>query len=229
MEIKLDPVETRVLGVLAEKQITTPEYYPLSLNAATNACNQKSNREPVLELSEDEVQRSLDSLRRKELVWQIETSGSRVAKYQHRMAEKWHLERQEIAVLSELFLRGPQTPGELRSRAGRMHPFSELAEVEKVLDYLASREDGPFVVKLERQPGRREARYAHTFSETESFETDSSGRKLYLRKRETIEESIRQREGVQTGSEDRERITLLEDRVSALEEAFESLRQELRK
>lgn len=167
MNIELTPLEARVLGCLIEKEITTPEQYPLSLNALTNACNQKSNREPVLDLSESEVQALLDGLIAKYHVNEAGSHGSRVSKYQHRFCNTTYgtlkFTPQELAIVCELFLRGPQTPGELRSRASRLAPFRDASQVEEALDHLASREDGPYVVKLAREPGKRESRYAHTF------------------------------------------------------------------
>lgn len=167
MNIELTPLEARVLGCLIEKEITTPEQYPLSLNALTNACNQKSNREPVLDLGESEVQALLDGLIAKYHVNEAGGHGSRVPKYQHRFCNTTYgtlkFTPQELAIVCELFLRGPQTPGELRSRASRLAPFRDAMQVEETLDHLASREDGPYVVKLAREPGKRESRYAHTF------------------------------------------------------------------
>ena len=160
--------ETRVIGCLVEKEITTPEQYPLSLNALTNACNQKSNRDPVLALDEAEVQQIVDQLSRQRLVSQQSGYGNRVPKYQHLFCNTTFgtlkFSPHELSVVCELFLRGPQTPGELRSRASRMCPFGDVTEVEAVLDALATREDGPYVVRLAREPGKREARYAHLFS-----------------------------------------------------------------
>jgi uncharacterized protein len=168
MKIELTPVEARVIGCLIEKQITTPDQYPLSLNALVNACNQKSNRDPVLELDERTVQHTLDDLARKHLVVEKSGFGSRVPKYQHRFCNTEYgtlkLDPQELAVVCELLLRGPQTPGELRSRAARMSQFTDVSEVEAALARLSEREDGPFVLRLAREPGRRESRYAHLFS-----------------------------------------------------------------
>ena len=168
MNIELSLHETRVIGCLIEKEITTPEQYPLSLNALTNACNQKSNRDPVLELHESEVQQLVDSLIKKFQVSDHGGFGSRVAKFQQRFCNTHYgtlkFSPQELGVVCELFLRGPQTPGELRSRAARLCRFGDVTEVEQVLLQLAQREDGPFVVRLPRQPGKREARYAHLFS-----------------------------------------------------------------
>lgn len=160
MEIQLSAAEARVLGSLVEKDLTTPDYYPLTLNALTNACNQKSNRDPVVAFEEADVVRALDSLRHKGLALQAHGEGSRVPKYRHSLAEKLHLEREEQAVLAELLLRGPQTLGELRTRGERMAPLPSLEEVERVLAELMQRQP-PLAVKLPRQPGRKEHRYAH--------------------------------------------------------------------
>ena len=168
MNLELTLHETRVIGCLIEKEITTPEQYPLSLNALTNACNQKSNREPVLDLDEVTVQQLIDQLAKKRLVSEQSGYGSRVPKYQHLFCNTnfgtLKFSPQELAIVCELFLRGAQTPGELRSRANRMCRFGDVTEVEAVLNSLAAREDGPFVRRLAREPGRRESRYAHLFS-----------------------------------------------------------------
>lgn len=167
MPIELTLHETRVIGCLLEKEIATPDQYPLSLNALTNACNQKSNRDPVLDLDEATVQQVVDGLVRKHQVTEHGGFGSRVVKYQHRFCNtnygSLRFSPPELAVVCELFLRGPQTPGELRSRASRLCPFGDVTEVESVLAALAAREDGPFVARLPREPGRRESRYAHLF------------------------------------------------------------------
>lgn len=168
MKIELSPHEARVIGCLIEKQITTPDQYPLSLNALVNACNQRSNRDPVLELDETTVQQNLDALVRKHFVIEKSGFGSRVPKYQHVFCNTQfgalQFSPQETAILCELLLRGPQTPGELRSRASRLSSIADVQEVEAALEQLMRREDGPFVVKLPREPGRRESRYAHLFS-----------------------------------------------------------------
>jgi uncharacterized protein len=168
MNIHLSPIEARVIGCLIEKAITTPDQYPLSLNALTNACNQKSNREPVLDLDERIVQETVDALVKKHLVLEKSGFGSRVPKYQHRFCNtgfgSLEFSPQETAVVCELLLRGAQTPGELRARASRMSEIRDVGEVEATLAHLASRADGPFVVRLAREPGRRESRYAHLFS-----------------------------------------------------------------
>lgn len=158
MDFVLSEPEIRVLGSLVEKEITTPEYYPLTLNALVNACNQKTNREPVVSYDEEEVREALFSLRDKDLV--IVCEGTRVFKYDNYLADKLELNPAETAVMCMLLLRGPQTPGELRARTERMHAFDALTDVEAVLDGLASR-GSPLLAKLPRQPGRKEHRYAH--------------------------------------------------------------------
>jgi uncharacterized protein YceH (UPF0502 family) len=164
--MKLDPIQLRVLGSLIEKEITTPENYPLSLNALVNACNQRSSRDPVLDLTEDEVRQALHSLEALALTTPVR--DSRVPKYEHRIRTVLNLRRDETAVLCLLMLRGPQTPGELRSRADRLFTFDDLAAVQSTLERLAAREaandptgTGPLTAILPRQPGSREARYAH--------------------------------------------------------------------
>jgi uncharacterized protein YceH (UPF0502 family) len=157
----LSPTEQRVLGSLVEKQITTPDYYPLTLNALTNACNQSSNRDPVVSLDEPVVVRALDSLREKKLAYLFGGAQSRVPRYGHNFSEALELTPAETALLCELLLRGPQTVGELRSRASRMYAFDSLPEVEAVLDELAARRPRALVVKLPRQTGMKESRYAH--------------------------------------------------------------------
>jgi len=168
MNIELSPLEARVIGCLIEKQITTPDQYPLSLNALVNACNQKSNRDPLMEADEVTIQGTVDQLARKHFVVEKSGFGSRVPKFQHRFCNTEYgtlkLTAQELAIVCELLLRGPQTPGELRTRASRMAPFSEVGQVEAALESLRTREDGPFVVRLPREPGRRDSRYAHLFS-----------------------------------------------------------------
>src|ERR1700722_5438892 len=159
----LTEVETRVLGSLVEKEPTTPDYYPLSLNALVNACNQKSNRDPAMNLNEDAVRQALRSLEKEGLAGPADGMDNRVAKFEHRFQEAFNFDRREIAILCELLLRGPQTPGELRSRAERMYPFDDLGQVQSTLQRLAQREP-PVVKMLPRQPGTKEARYAHLLS-----------------------------------------------------------------
>jgi len=168
MKIELTALEARVIGCLIEKAITTPDQYPLSLNALVNACNQKSNRDPVMDLSEADVQHEVDALSRKHFVMEKSGFGSRVPKYQHRFCNTefgtLKLDPQELAIVCELLVRGPQTPGELRTRASRMAQIGEASEVDAALARLRDRADGPFVVQLAREPNRRDSRWAHLFS-----------------------------------------------------------------
>ena len=223
MKIQLTPVEARVIGCLIEKQITTPDQYPLSLNALVNACNQKSNRDPVLELEERVVQQTLDDLGRKHFVVEKSGFGSRVPKYQHRFCNTEYgtlkLDPQELAIVCELLVRGPQTPGELRTRAARMAPLGDVSEVEAALTRLSEREDGPFVIRLAREPGRRDSRYAHLFSgpvegdkEERHAEPHSS-----ITTPETAFPDMRQEE----------RLERLEDEVRALRAELNELRARL--
>ncbi|MGP3118753.1 YceH family protein [Serratia nevei] len=168
MKYELNAKEARVIGCLLEKQVTTPDQYPLPLNAITLACNQKTNREPVMDLSESEVQQLLDLLLRKHFLRTLSGFGNRVVKYEQRFCNsefgQLKLSPAELAVIATLLLRGAQTPGELRTRTNRMHEFNDVSEVEQVLQQLATREDGPFVVRLAREPGKRESRFMHLFS-----------------------------------------------------------------
>ena len=164
VEIVLDAVEARVVGALVEKAVTTPDYFPLSLNALVNACNQTSNRDPVTAYGEAEVRRALGSLRDKKLAYVFEGAASRVTKYGHKFAETLGLSSPEVAVLCVLLLRGPQTAGEIRGRTGRLHAFAGLDEVDTTLQALAARAPQPLVVRLPRQAGFKESRYAHLLS-----------------------------------------------------------------
>jgi len=168
MKYELNAKETRVIGCLLEKQVTTPDQYPLSLNGIQLACNQKTNREPVMELTESEVQQILDLLLKKHFLRTLSGFGNRVVKYEHRFCNsefgQLKLSAAELAVIATLLLRGAQTPGELRTRTNRMHEFNDVTEVEQVLASLSAREDGPFVVRLAREPGKRESRFMHLFS-----------------------------------------------------------------
>ena len=206
MDSILSQIETRVLGALIEKQITTPDYYPLTLNALTIACNQKSNRDPVLTLEETTVVRVLDDLREKKLAWRVTGVGSRVPKYRHDITNVYKLSPQEVAIVCVLFLRGPQTPGELRSRTSRLYEFDNLEEVETTLIGLMERED-PYVIKLPREIGRREQRYAHLFSGEVKIEESEKQKK--------IEDEIREE-------------VLERDRKEMLDKMMESLSQEER-
>jgi uncharacterized protein len=177
MKYQLTAHEARVIGCLLEKQVTTPEQYPLSVNAVTLACNQKTNREPVLSLSESEVQDLLDQLVKRHYLRTVSGFGNRVTKYEQRFCNSefgdLKLTSGEVALITTLLLRGPQTPGELRSRAQRMHEFADTAEVEQALEHLAAREDGPYVARLPREPGKREHRFMHLFSgDVESVQSD---------------------------------------------------------
>jgi uncharacterized protein YceH (UPF0502 family) len=168
MKYQLSVTEARVIGCLLEKQVTTPEQYPLSVNAVVTACNQKTNREPVMNLSEPEVQDLLDTLVKRHYLRTVSGFGNRVTKYEQRFCNSefgdLKLTPAEVALITTLLLRGPQTPGELRGRAERMHAFADMSEVERALENLAQREDGPYVVRLPREPGKRESRYMHRFS-----------------------------------------------------------------
>lgn len=172
MDLILSEIEGRVLGSLIEKELTTPAYYPLSLNALVNACNQKSNRDPFMNLDEDAVRQALRTLDQKKLAGPADNMESRVKKYEHRLQEAFNFTRHEIALLCELLLRGPQTPGELRGRAERMHSFDDLGIVQSTLQRLMKREP-PLVKLLPRQPGTKEARYAHLLcGELESWQRE---------------------------------------------------------
>lgn len=209
MDSVLTATEIRVLGCLIEKEMTTPDYYPLTLNALTSACNQKSNRDPVLSYDETDVVKALDTLRFKGLVLQASGEGSRVPKYRHTLVEKMYFEPEHLAILSELFVRGPQTVGELRTRCERMRPFAELDAVESVLTELMERET-PLVTKLPRQPGRKEQRYAQLFSgEPASPESGDTPPPEAARLRVADEE---------------ERIQKLELEIAALRTEFETFK-----
>lgn len=170
MNTILTDIETRVLGSLIEKQVTTPEYYPLTLNALTLACNQKNNRNPVTSYAENQVADALESLREKNLAYVFYGSTSRVPKYKHVMPEVMHLSHPELALMCVLMLRGAQTLGELRGNAGRLHDFSSLEDVEETLNGLISHEPEPLVVRVPRQPGQKDGRFAHLLSGEIDFE-----------------------------------------------------------
>ena len=218
MNLELSLHETRVIGCLIEKEITTPEQYPLSLNALTNACNQKSNRDPVLDLDEATVQQLVDQLIKKRLVSEQSGYGNRVPKFQHLFCNTnfgtLKFSPQELGIVCELFLRGPQTPGELRSRASRMCRFGDMSEVEAALNSLATREDGPFVIRLAREPGKRESRYAHLFS----------GELVGALESEDQEGFAGHAERAQAGSG---RLERLEQRLAELETVVAELKQRL--
>lgn len=220
MELSLN--ESRVIGVLMEKEVTTPDQYPLSLNGLTNACNQKSNRDPVLNLSESDVQATVDVLTAANLISEV-LFGSRVAKYKHRFCNtefsKLRLNRQEFAVVCVMLLRGSQTSGELRTRTQRLAVFSGVDQVEQVLECLSTREDGPYVVKLAREPGKRDSRYAHLFS----GDVD-----IVLNALQNPANSGGSLPHSPAGSEGRTPVGIGgEQRISALEEEVSQLRNEL--
>jgi uncharacterized protein len=206
VDIILTDIEARVLGALVEKDITTPDYYPLSLNALVNACNQKSNRDPVMELDEDSVRQALHSLGNQRLAGPTSSADSRVTKYEHRLQEVFNFNRRETAVLCVLLLRGPQTPGELRGRTERMHRFEDLSEVQSTLQRLIER-DPPLVKMLPRQPGTKEARYAHLLSgNVDVWEPPPAS--------------------ATAASPDGERITQLETEIASLRQELANLKQQ---
>ncbi len=189
--MKLTPEETRILGSLIEKEYTTPEYYPLSLNALMNACNQKSNRYPVVSYTEELIQSVLDDLRIKALAGQVTGPDMRVPKYKQSMVAKFGFTKAETAVMCVLMLRGPQTVGEIRGRTGRIYEFSSLSEVEEVITSLMQKQPEPFVRKLPRQPGK-DARYAHTFYEAEEIPQLSHDEPNTNSRLDELEEKVRQ-------------------------------------
>jgi uncharacterized protein len=209
MNFVLNEVEARVLGSLIEKDITTPDYYPLSQNALTNACNQKNNREPVMTLDEDAVRLALRTLNEKGLAGAAGGADSRVTKYEHRLQEAFNFTRPEVAVLCVLLLRGPQTPGELRGRTERMHRFEELPDVLAALQRLMQREP-PLVKMLPRQPGTKESRFAHLLcGDVEGYTT------------------LPQPSMTVSSGNDSERIDRLEAEVTALKKEQAELKEQL--
>ena len=208
MELILSAIEVRILGCLIEKQATTPDVYPLTLNALLTACNQKSNREPVMELAEIEVQEALDSLSREMLISSRSASDSRVIKYSHRMRDRrtpeFDFEQAELAVVAVLLLRGPQTLGEIRTRSSRIYQFDDMQALSASLKKLAERSDGPYVKQLPRHPGQKEARYMHLFA-GEVEDTPQAVSTVNTSKAQTVE---------------------LEQRLSQLEEKFSTLQAE---
>jgi len=215
VEIHLTPYQVRIIGALIEKEITTPDQYPLSLNALTNACNQKSSRDPVLSLAEEDVRQTVDELIKRRMVMEDSGFGSRVVKYRQRFCNSEFsvvkLSPSEAAVICVLFLRGPQTAGELRSRCGRLCQFNDLDEVENTLHELSMREDGPFVARLQREPGKREIRYRHLFGSEP--ETDDA-----------VSPFIENR-GTESGDDGR--LERLEQQVEDLRQTVESLKNQV--
>jgi len=212
-QLKLNETEVRVLGSLIEKDITTPDYYPLSLNALVNACNQKNNRDPVMTIDENSVREALNSLQEKRLAGPAGGADSRVTKYEHRLQEVFNFDRREIALLCVLLLRGPQTPGELRGRADRMYRFETLEDVQSGLQRLIDRQ--PSLVRvLSRQPGTKESRYTHLFS----------GEYLPQTATAPIHPSSDSRQ-TDPDSDDGQRIAGLEAAVASLKSEVEELRR----
>jgi uncharacterized protein YceH (UPF0502 family) len=212
MNIILNDVETRVLGSLVEKDVTTPDYYPLSLNALVNACNQKNNRDPVMHLQEDAVQEALSTLQEKRLAGPTSSADSRVTKYEHRLQEAFNFTRGETAVLCVLLLRGPQTPGELRGRTERMHRFEDLTEVQSTLQRLMQH-DPTLVRVLPRQPGTKESRYKHLLAGDVEDAADVA--------------QAPSPASVASNSYDTDRIAHLENEVSNLRKEVADLKQQL--
>jgi hypothetical protein len=211
--VKLTIAEARALGALVEKEATTPDYYPLSLNALINACNQRSNREPVMDLDEDDVRQALHGLEVKEIAGRARSADGRVAKYEHWLGEAFNLSRAETALICVLLLRGPQTPGELRGRTERMHEFAEISDVMAGLQKLMEREL-PLVTLLPRQPGSRESRYAHLLSGPVEAAITAAASSPTLQG----EESSPQRD---------ERIAQLETTVAELQRDVAALREKI--
>jgi len=210
LNFTLNEIEVRVLGSLVEKDVTTPDYYPLSLNALVNACNQKNNREPVTNLAEDEVRQTLNTLQEKRLAGPASGADSRVTKYEHLLQEVFNFTRGEIAVMCVMLLRGPQTPGELRGRTERMYHFETLDDVQSTLQRLIQK-DPPLVKMLSRQPGTKENRYAHLLAgEIE----------------DTVVESSRVETGLAPSASVASRITTLEAEVSELKNEMANLKQQ---
>ena len=208
MNLELTRNECRVLGCMIEKSITTPENYPLSLNALTNACNQKSNRFPVLDLDESEVLDALDELRAQHLCFRVDTAGSRVPKFKYTVPEKWDFSARHLSIICELLIRGPQTLGELRTRGERMHAFLDLNEVDSTLEQLKEHEEGPFTLKLPVLPGKKEARYAQLLGgEIEISDIQEAAPVV-----------------VQSGPSRNERVDQLEQQVTELKSEIEGLK-----
>jgi len=218
----LSEVEIRVLGALVEKELTTPDYYPLSLNALVNACNQKSNRDPAMSLNEDAIRQALRSLEKEGLAGPADGMDNRVTKFEHRLQEAFNFDRREIAVLCELLVRGPQTPGELRGRAERMYPFDDLGQVQSTLQRLAQREP-PVVKVLPRQPGTKEARYAQLLSGDVHIDVQNEAQ---MQLRAATREAAATHSAAHVPIND-ERIARLEDELSALQNEVADLKQQL--
>lgn len=210
MDALLNDVEVRVLGALIEKQIATPDYYPLTLNSLLAACNQRSNRDPVVNYSDQTVLDAIETLRPKHLVYIYYASESRVPKYKHRMGDHFGLDARESAIMCVLMLRGPQTMGEIRTRATRLYSFADLNEVKEVLDKLISREDEPLVAVLASQPGQKEVRYAHLLEgKPVILESRSSG--------PSLAEKVAELESI---------VSELREQVGEIRSSFDAFRKE---
>jgi uncharacterized protein YceH (UPF0502 family) len=212
----LSDIEIRVLGSLVEKQITTPEYYPLTLNSLTLACNQKNNRYPVTSYNEDRVSQALETLREKNLTYVFYGSTSRVPKYKHVMPEVMRVSHAEVALLCVLMLRGSQTPGELRGNASRLHEFSSLEEVEETLNGLINR-DEPLVVRLPRQPGQKEVRFVHLLAGEVDVESYAEPERAQATPRRSSNEQLEKLE---------QRVEALTGEVESLKKQFEDFRKQ---
>jgi uncharacterized protein YceH (UPF0502 family) len=213
----LSDAEVRVLASLVEKQVTTPEYYPLTLNALTLACNQKNNRNPVTSYDEATISQALESLREKNLAYVFYGSSSRVPKYKHVMPEVLHLNEQELAALCVLMLRGPQTLGEIKDRGTRLHEFASLEEVDATLNSLAAKEPDPFVTRLPRQAGQKEARFAHLLSGEVSIEAPSES--------ESPRRSVRSGDGDRIARLEQE-LETVKTEITALQQQFEEFKKQ---
>ncbi|WP_339722726.1 DUF480 domain-containing protein [uncultured Paraglaciecola sp.] len=222
MLIQLSPIQARLIGVLLEKEVTTPDQYPLSLNGLTLGCNQKSNRDPVMSLTESDVQNVLDELKEKKLILEHTGSGSRVVKYKHRFCNTefsdLKFSRQQLAIICVLLLRGPQTPGELRTRTNRLADFDNVEEIEATLHKLQDLNDQQLVVKLDREPGKRDSRYAHLFSGEQGLQIQTS---LPTYSNPADYEG----NATSVSSKDSERITQLEQQVASLTSQLAELKE----
>lgn len=215
--IRLDPIEIRVLGVMAEKESLTPDNYPLSVNALTNGCNQLSSRDPLMKLSEVEVQDALDRLIQRKLAAEVRQAGARVVKYEHRMRIQWTLEQDKLGALAVLMLRGPQTAAEIRSRTGRMHEFAAIGDTERALQFLMDKYP-PLVFRLPRVSGTKEARYAHTFAGSEAHDAEEGSKSSEASvPRGSAHERIAQLES---------EVEILRSELRQLQEAFAEFRKQ---
>ena len=220
MDTQLTPIEERVLGCLIEKEMATPEYYPLSLSALVNACNQKSNRHPAMALDTETVKKTLYELRvEHKLAIEVSSSGSRTLKYRHNISEHWNFSPAEMAILCELFVRGPQTPGDLRAHANRLNPIADAHEADEILQGLETREDGPMVLHLPREPGKRERRWVHLFADEPQLEESPPEAPLQIATAPTREDRIQTLEN--EIAELRQELSDLKEQFEAFKTAFE--------